>query len=288
MQLSPPSRLSRQDSEMAKLLGVAVVAVLAFVIVRAVTAGTDKHGAREVTFTVKSRLVGRSLDQVAVVPGGDTSRKRPLLVFLHGRGGHPGDFFSGEFYSALAKLGERAPIVVQLDGGDHSYWHDRRGGRWGGYVLREAIPAAVRVLGADPSRVAIGGISMGGYGAFELARRGRPGGRRFCAVGGHSPAFWLSAGQTAPGAFDDAADFNHHDVYRYARTHAHPYGSTPLWIDRGTSDPFAPYDREIARALHDRGARLQSHVWPGAHTGSYWRAHMARYLRFYADALARC
>jgi enterochelin esterase-like enzyme len=28
--------------------------------------------------------------------------------------------------------------------------------------------------------------------------------------------------------------------------------------------------------------------WPGAHEGDYWRAHYARYLRFYADALAAC
>jgi S-formylglutathione hydrolase FrmB len=127
---------------------------------------------------------------------------------------------------------------------------------------------------------------MGGYGAFEVARHARAG--RFCAIGGHSPAFWLSAGQTAPGAFDDAADFNRHDVYRYVRTHHRPYGSTPLWIDRGTRDPFAPYDEQVVRALRASGARVEPHLWPGAHTEAYWRAHIARYLRFYADALARC
>src|SRR3954467_13346234 len=149
-------------------------------------AGPDTHGSTVRRLTVKSRFVGRSLHEVGVVPAG--GGKRPLLVFLHGRGLKPASLLSAEFYAGLARLGARAPIVVALDGGDHSYWHDRRGGRWGSYVLREAIPEAVRVLGADPERVAIGGISMGGYGAFELARRGH-----FCAVGGHSPAFWLSA-----------------------------------------------------------------------------------------------
>jgi pimeloyl-ACP methyl ester carboxylesterase len=268
---------------MVKLLGIGIVAVLAFVIVRAVTAGPDKHGAREVTFTVKSRLVGRSLDEVAVVPAGDAPRPRPLLVFLHGRGGHAGDFFSGEFYAELARLGARAPIVVQLDGGNHSYWHDRRGGHWGSYVLREAIPQAVRVLGADAGRVAVGGISMGGYGAFDLARR-----KRFCAVGGHSPAIWLSGGQSAPGAFDDAADFSRHDVYAFARSHHRPYGNTRLWLDRGDRDPFAAADAQFVRALRANGAKVSSHVWPGAHETDYWRAHTASYLRFYADALGRC
>ena len=248
-------------------------------------AGADRRGASVRHFTVKSRFVGRSLEEIGVVPAGGGG-KRPLLVFLHGRGLRPSSLLSDEFFAGLARLGPRAPLVVALDGGDHSYWHDRRGGRWGTYVLREAIPQAVRELGADPSRVAIGGISMGGYGAFELAREARRG--RFCAVGGHSPAFWLSAGQTAPGAFDDAADFARHDVYEYVRSHRHPYGTTPLWIDRGRRDPFAPYDAEIVRALKARGAHLESHLWPGAHTGAYWRSHMARYLRFYAEALARC
>jgi S-formylglutathione hydrolase FrmB len=267
---------------MAKWLGVAVVAVVAFVVVQSVT-GTDHHGAHVVRFTVRSELVGRSLKEVAVVPGGDTSRPRPLLVFLHGRGQEPDDFLSSEFYAALASLGDRAPVVVALDGGDHSYWHDRRGGRWGSYVLKEALPEAVRRLGVDGSRVAIGGVSMGGYGAFDLARR-----HRFCAAGGHSPAFWLSAGSTAPGAFDDAADFSRHDVYAFVRSRRRPFGDVPLWIDRGDHDPFFSADRSVVRALRASGSHVSSHVWPGAHTTAYWRSHTARYLQFYADALERC
>jgi S-formylglutathione hydrolase FrmB len=54
-------------------------------------------------------------------------------------------------------------------------------------VLDEVIPKALTVLHADPRRVAIGGISMGGFGAYDLARLD-PG--RFCAVGGHSAAIW--------------------------------------------------------------------------------------------------
>jgi enterochelin esterase-like enzyme len=266
---------------------VAALAVGALVAAGELLAGVDARGAQIRHFTVHSRLVGRDLEQAAAVPAGVSSdERRPLLVFLHGRGGKPGDLFSDEFFAGLERLGSRAPIVVQLNGGDHSYWHDRRSGRWGAYSLREAIPQAIRVLHADPHRVAIGGISMGGYGAFDLARRARPG--RFCAVGGHSPAFWLAAGQTAPGAFDDAADFSRHDVYAFVRSHRRPYGSTPLWIDRGDRDPFAAADAQVVRALRANGARISSHVWPGEHETAYWRAHVARYLSFYADALAHC
>jgi S-formylglutathione hydrolase FrmB len=281
--------LNRQTEYVVEAFGrVAVVLLVALAAAVAAigASGPDTHGARIVRFTVHSQQVGRSLNEVAVVPAGVASgERRPLLVFLHGRGVKPDALLSDEFFGGLAALGRRAPIVLALNGGDHSYWHDRRSGRWGRYVLREAIPRAVRALQADPHRVAVGGISMGGFGAFDLARRA-PG--RFCAVGGHSPAFWLSAGQTAPGAFDDAADFARHDVYRWVRGHRRPYGSTALWIDRGDRDPFGAADAQVVRALRARGARLTSHVWRGAHEWAYWRAHMARYLRFYADALGGC
>ena len=38
------------------------------------------------------------------------------------------------------------------------------------------------------------------------------------------------------------------------------------------------------REHEDDGADVSFHVWPGAHEGSYWDAHFADYLRFYADA----
>ena len=108
---------------------VVLVLVLAVAAFSALQAGADRRGAELVHFSVKSRLVGRTLHEVGVRPGG--GGERPLLVFLHGRGLKPAAFFGDEFYAELDRLGPRAPIVVALDGGDHSYWHDRRGGRWG-------------------------------------------------------------------------------------------------------------------------------------------------------------
>jgi S-formylglutathione hydrolase FrmB len=163
------------------------------------------------------------------------------------------------------------------NGGDHSYWHDRRDGDWTKYVLQEVIPIAIRRLHADPNRIAIGGISMGGFGAFDLALH-HP--QRFCAVGGHSPAIWTRASETAPGAFDNADDFSRNDVVALARVHRL---AAPAWIDSGSRDPFVVGDRALAAALG-----TPKHTWPGAHDRSYWHAHYRDYLRFYAHALARC
>jgi S-formylglutathione hydrolase FrmB len=192
---------------------------------------------------------------------------------------------SNPMFAALSRLGGRAPDIVFPDGGDHSYWHDRHNAAWGKYVIDEVIPEALRRLGADPRRIAIGGISMGGFGAFDLARL-YP--RRFCAVGAHSPAIWTSASQTAPGAFDNAADFGRHDIVHAARRDARAWAGKALWLDAGTSDPFDPGDRAFVAALHSGGVGITVHRWPGGHTGAYWRGHWANYLGFYARALESC
>jgi poly(3-hydroxybutyrate) depolymerase len=218
------------------------------------------------TGTVRYEVAGR--EQVAI----PARRGAPLVVLLHGRGARPDDFLQGgKLQKALRSFGTKAPNVVIPSCTEACYWHDRRDAAWGAYVLRKIIPAAIRRLHADPRRVAIGGISMGGFGALDLARLAP---KRFCAVAGHSAALWRTAGETAPGAFDDGADFARHDVMNLT----YPYQGA-LWIDMGTDDPFRSTGEEFARTHH---ARL--HVWPGGHSWSYWNAHWADYLRFYVSS----
>jgi enterochelin esterase-like enzyme len=245
------------------------------------TGDDGAHGATVIRYDVRSRHVHQTLAQVAAVPPG-RRRARPLLVFLHGRGANGEESNANEsFFAALAALGDRAPVVVFPSGGDHSYWHRRRSGDWARYVLDEVIPEAVRRLHADRHRIALGGISMGGYGAYEIASL-RP--TAFCAVGGHSAALWLNAGDRAAGAFDDAHDFTAHDVIARARRDGRAaWGRARLWLDGGTDDPFHAGGAALAQAL---GVRL--HVWTGGHDGKYWRSHYRDYLYFYARALERC
>jgi S-formylglutathione hydrolase FrmB len=208
------------------------------------------------------------------------------LVFLHGRGGDDKDELNGEMFDAISEQGKRAPMVAFPSGGDASYWHDRAGGDWGTYVVNEVIPRVVRQFHADPRRVAIGGISMGGFGALDIARL-NPG--RFCAVGAHSPAIWHDGAETAPGAFDDTADFERHDVLAAANGSPDPYLRIPVWVDAGDQDPFRHTGLdEFAEALRANGTEISFHIWPGTHGGDYWRSHYDDYIRFYARALARC
>jgi S-formylglutathione hydrolase FrmB len=265
------------------------IAAAAVCLLLGVTAGAsvDEHGARVVQLSVHSQAVGRELGVNVVVPAKVKPRgERPLLVFLHGRGGTDETFTGNEaVYEGLEKLGARAPIVAFPDGGDHSYWHDRAEGDWGRYVMREVIPTVVERYGVDPKRVAIGGISMGGFGAYDLALL-HP--RRFCAVGGHSPALWFESGETAPGAFDGAADFNRNDVVGMVRGNPDAFDGMRVWNDYGDADPFRAYDEGFVGYLRADGVDLSAHSGSGGHDNAYWNRHWAAYLRFYANALAGC
>jgi len=217
------------------------------------------------TTTSGARIV-RYGSTTAVVP---RRHGRQLIVLLHGRGSRPDQFLSDQFFAALDK--PNAPVVVLPYGDDHSYWHDRRDGQWGTRVLDLVIPDAKRRFHTT-GKVAIGGISMGGYGALHLASL-RP--SEFCAVGGHSAAVWTSGGQSAPGAFDDAADYTRNDIFAAASK----LKGLPVWLDNGDHDPFLAADAQLARALH-----VTQHIWPGGHNSAYWNAHIAQYLRFYETA----
>jgi enterochelin esterase-like enzyme len=212
------------------------------------------------------------------VSSGDT-RGRPLLLLLHGRSSSPDSMARKPLASAVKKLGARAPVVVLVNGGDHSYFHDRADGRWGSYVLDEVIPAAVRKFHLDGRRVAIGGFSMGGFGALDLARF-----RRFCAVGGHSAAMWRTGGETPAGAFDDAEDFEQNDVIGAVRSNPRVYRRARIWIDVGTEDPFRSADTQLAGLL----PQARFHLWSGGHEISYFDDHASEILAFYANALAHC
>lgn len=250
-------------------------------------------GAKVIDWSVQSDLIDEELPVKIVVPAGARDGRRSLLVFLHERGGDESSSMTSEMFAALALQGGTAPIVAFPQGGADAYWHDREDGAWGSYVLEELIPKLVARFEIEPERIAIGGISMGGFGAFDLARQ-EPfrllGGSsaEFCAVGGHSAAVWEQSSETAPGAFDDAGDFARHDVISLVGAQGAPLAGKRYWLDVGVDDPFLEADRALAEALDAGGAEGELHEGKGGHEDEYWNARWGKYMRFYARSLKRC
>jgi poly(3-hydroxybutyrate) depolymerase len=283
-----PSRATIWRRRLAALAVLVVAGVAVVMGVSALASGpeTSRDGYHIVHNELKSKAVGgRELGFNVLVPPKLPRRgHRSLLIYLHGRGGNEGTF-NEEVLRGITRLHGHGPLVVFPAGGVHGYWHNRAEGKWEDWVMKEVLPRVVRRYGVDPDKIAIGGISMGGFGAYDIALK-NPG--KFCAVGGHSPALWFEGAETAPGAFENLADFERNNVVGTVQANPDAFGKTKVWIDYGEEDPFRPYDEGFVAAMEGSGSSFTHHTWPGGHEGSYWAAHWPDYQRWYVKQLASC
>lgn len=209
-------------------------------------------------------------------PPGQTGPLRPVIA-LHGKGSDAATVMAGGVERGLAQAvaaGLPPFAVVAVDGGG-SYWHQRSSGEdSGAMVLEELLPMLTQQR-LDTSRVGFLGWSMGGYGALLLgARLGAARTAAICAV---SPALWLSAGATAPGAFDGAADYAANTVWGLPAL-----GSIPIRIDCGDSDPFSAATRQFISQLPHPPAGGFS---PGGHDGAFWSSQLPAEITWMAPLL---
>jgi S-formylglutathione hydrolase FrmB len=164
--------------------------------------------------------------------------------------------------------------IAAIDGGATSYWHRRADGTDAmAMVLDEFVPLLDGRLGVLPK--AIMGWSMGGYGALLAAERTSD---RWRAVVATSPALWTSAGATAPGAFDDAADYHANDIW----TGLDRLSGLVVRLDCGTSDPFYPATRRLDGRIP---FPHQAVFGPGHHDNAYWQKVAPGQLTAIAGAL---
>jgi enterochelin esterase-like enzyme len=228
----------------------------------------------------RRRTVGYT---IAYPPGHRRGDELPLVVMLHGFGGSHADALAGMSPAqalALKPGGRPLPpmALVTVDGGD-GYWNPHPGDDPMAMVTGELIPRCRRLgLGRRPRRIALMGISMGGYGALLLAEKYPD---LFGAVAAISPAVWTSypqARQANPGAYASAAAFAAGDVV----THAAALGRRPVRVAAGYRDPFYPGVQALARALPP-GAVVA--VGPGCHDGSFFAAQEPPSLAFLASRL---
>ena len=205
----------------------------------------------------------------------------PVLLELHGRGDDHADAFGshrlGSFLSAAVRGGVPPFAIVSVDGGDHTYWHARHSGQDPqAMILTELLPM-LDSRGLRTDRLALGGWSMGGYGALLLAERLGP--ARVAAVVADSPAIWQRWQDSAGGAFDGNADFTAHDVLASA---GHLHG-IPVRVSCGTSDPFIAGVRTLLRAV----PAAERDLAPGVHDVAWWQHAAPAQLAFAGRHLTR-
>jgi enterochelin esterase-like enzyme len=212
-------------------------------------------------------------------PGTWPGMRLPCLLVLHGRGDDhrsaAGSHRLGAFLGATVRAGIPSFAVAAVDGGDHSYWHRRQDGTDPQAMILDELLPVLASRGLRTGRFAVGGWSMGGYGALLLTERLGPDRVVACAV--DSPALWLRPGDSAPGAFDRPADFRAHDVLaQHARL-----GGVPLRVACGTSDPFLPGVKALLSAVPTALRDLS----PGGHDLAFWQHAAPAQLAFVGQHL---
>jgi enterochelin esterase-like enzyme len=201
--------------------------------------------------TQMHRVVGWSLSAPNVAPAG-------IIYCLHGYNeNHQVAFDQIGLPVVAANL--KAPVVVAAVDGGNGYWHPRADGTDAQALLFDEFMPLVETLFKVTKRALLG-WSMGGYGALLAAERSP---EMFRAVAAASPALWTSASRTAPGAFDDPADYRSHDVFAGV-DHLAPL---TVRVDCGTSDPFLQADKQFAARLQPQH---QGSFGPGGHNAGYW------------------
>ncbi len=218
-----------------------------------------------------------------------TATRYPVLYMLHGMQGTYNEWLD---YGLLGRArdmmvaGQIAPFVIVVPQGDQSYWVDHADGGplWGNYVVDDLVhevDSHFRTLAAPQSR-AVGGLSMGGYGALTLAITHPD---MFGVVGADSPSLHGQAG--APPFLGTGAVFNQHDPTYLYKTQAATARTLTIYMDVGQQDPWLPAIDAFHQMLTAQNIPHEWHLFPGDHGGEYWSTHVIDYLQFYSRTFTR-
>lgn len=197
----------------------------------------------------------------------------PVVIQLHG---FSDDYNSWIQNSNLARYAADYPLVVVLpDGGTSRYLNLESGGRYGkqryeDLIMRDIPQHLRRNFNVTNGPWAIGGLSMGGYGAMRLGLKYPD---VFGSIWSHSGSYRVP--EIEPPFFTDVEDA---DVFAHANRVASAGQPPVISFDCGVDDDLLDLNRKFHRHLETIGLEHHYAEHPGAHTWDYWDAHVREAL----------
>ncbi|MFZ0747381.1 MAG: alpha/beta hydrolase-fold protein [Terracidiphilus sp.] len=190
----------------------------------------------------------------------DDHKEWPIILFLHGRGerGSEGMWQTQiGLPAAVRDHPERWPfIIVMPQCPQGRYWTDSDMMA----MAMSALDQETAEFHADPARTYLTALSLGGYGAWELARL--------------NPDRWAAVAIAAGGIFWSYAPERWHASATLPGEYAHDIGHTPIWLFHGSDDNVvSPRESELMfAAFKADGGNIRLWVYQGLKHDCWTRA----------------
>ncbi len=242
-------------------------------------------GQTTVEDSVFSPSLGRTKHFLMMLPEGYVATQRyPALILLHGYTGNYRSWFeSGRVAAEVRGL----PLIVVSPDGENSWYVNSASepkAKFEDYMLNDVLGKIKKAYPVDSTRIAIGGLSMGGYGALVLALRHPD---VFSFVAGLSSSLDIPEGipelerrnrqalrpslDTALGdhATEQWKKYSLFGLIEQLDSARAPY----VYLANGIQDEFEVrlyLHRQFADALRRHHMAYEYHETPGKHNGEYW------------------
>ncbi|GAA6622432.1 alpha/beta hydrolase [Scytonema sp. NUACC26] len=236
---------------------------------------------------VSKVMEGNRTYGVALPPGYEENpnQRYPVIFLLHGGHGDPHDWFKEKRGNALMTLqqlyatGKLPPsIIITPDGNDRRgsspYWDPQYIDGLHGQVSTAVGDELVKVVKdryrtlPTPNFWAIGGLSSGGWGAVNVGLHNLD---NFSILFSHSGYFRDKSGpQNSPISYIKTISPQAQKRIR-------------IYLDTGKSDEELDEAQKFSQVLSQEKIYNVFRQFPGSHTWSYWREHLADSLTFVGE-----
>ena len=256
--------------------------------------------------TLESKLLGKAIDYSILYPinyqrPGNTEKKFPVVYLLHGFSGH---FTNWIERTRVALYATHYDLFVVMVEGENGWYTDSAtvpNDKFESYILQELMPDVEKRfrVSAERDGRAIGGLSMGGYGALKFGFK-YP--NRFGMVASMSGALgaasWTESDLKGLEAIyqsllktfgpTGSATRSQNDLLKLTReVSADGIKSLPtIYVDCGTEDPLFPTNRTYADLLVERKIPHEFRQLPGNHSWEYWDQQVRAMLSLAATRLS--
>ncbi len=208
--------------------------------------------------------------QVFVPENWSPQEEWPVILFLHGAGERGSDGLRQTQQGlphAIRENRSRFPTIVAIPQCQADYW-------WPMEEMEElalaALDSVIKEFNGDDKRMYLTGLSMGGFGSWNLAAKYNG---KFAAVVAICGGIAVSAHLRK--MFPELRNAPSQDGASVYAEAAKKIGSTPVWIFHGTKDDVVPvkYSREMNSALKAARGNVRYTEYRGVGHNSWDKAY---------------